>query len=76
MSFSMERTRFCQRQQQGKHEEWIYLNVGNIAAMVSQFQSQQLKPLVILHSYHLRHLKDRTEQMAILDVLVKRQFHS
>ena len=54
----------------------IYLNVGNIAAMVSQFQSQQLKPLVILHSYHLRHLKDRTEQMAILDVLVKRQFHS
>lgn len=53
----------------------LYLNASNIAAMVSQLQSQQLQPLVILHSYHLRHLKGRTEQMAILNVPIGQEFH-
>ena len=46
------------------------LRVNDIKTAVDSFLDQHKRPLVILHSYHIRHLKQfHPQQLAVLDVL-------
>lgn len=49
----------------------VYLNAGNIDVVVKELQDLNLKPFVILHYYHIKHLlKTNQPQIDILEVSI------
>lgn len=49
------------------------LRVSDIQSAVDSFLDQRKRPLVILHNYHIRHLKRfQPQQLAVLDVFFHR----
>lgn len=49
----------------------VFLNAGNIDVVVKELQDLNLKPFVILHYYHIKHLlKTNQSQIDILEVSI------
>ncbi|KAK8819899.1 hypothetical protein WA538_002002 [Blastocystis sp. DL] len=55
-----------------KHGGELKLNTRNIESMVDALDARNLHPLVILHRYHLRHMKE-PQSLATMETLQKRQ---